>query len=115
MNEVLMAISEHFWTLAGLVVLVIISIVAIKITFSIDINRLLERRDKNNGSKFINACPHFQFIKFEGAGFEVRSLFYKPAGTFMHKCRQCGVVVALDMEQHERQANYFIKKSSRFD
>lgn len=108
MNGVLNTGLE-FWQIIVGMLAIVLSVVAIKITLSIDVNKLLERRDKNNDSKFINACPHFQLVPLEGREFEIRSLFYKPAGTFMHKCRQCGVVVALDLEQHERDANYYVK------
>lgn len=108
MNGVLNTGLE-FWQLLVALLAIVLSVVAIKVTFSLDINKLLERRDKKNDSKFINACPHFQLIVLGDKEIEVRSLFYKPAGTFMHKCRQCGAVVALDMEQHDRDANYYLK------
>lgn len=96
-----------FWEFVGLVILAVISIIAIRISF--DINKFLDRRDKNNLSKIKNACPHFTLIMLEGREFEVRSLFYKPMGTLDHVCRQCGLQTPLDLEQHERQANYYLK------
>ncbi|OJU88183.1 hypothetical protein BGO17_04410 [Candidatus Saccharibacteria bacterium 49-20] len=108
MNGVLNTGLEFWQIIVGLTAIVL-SVIAIKFTFSIDVNKLLERRDKNNSQKLQNACPHFQLVGLEGKEFEVRSLFYKPAGTFMHKCRQCGVITALDEEQHERDANHYVK------
>lgn len=96
-----------FWEFVGLFILAVVSIIAIRISF--DINKFLERRDKNNLTKLKNACPHFALVLLEGREFEVRSLFYKPAGTFDHVCRQCGLQTALDLEQHERQANHYVK------
>lgn len=96
-----------FWQFVGLLILAVVSVIAIRITF--DLNKFLDRRDKNNLAKLKNACPHFSLILLEGREFEVRSLFYKPMGTLDHVCRQCGLQTALDFEQHERQANYYVK------
>lgn len=96
-----------FWEFVCLFIITVVSIIAIRISF--DINKFLERRDKNNLIKLRNLCPHFAFIMLEGKEFEVRSLYYKPAGTLSHLCRQCSVETALDLEQHERQATYYVK------
>lgn len=96
-----------YWQFVGLFILTVVSIIAIRISF--DINKFLERHDKSNLTKLKNACPHFALVMLEGKEFEVRSLFYKPAGTLDHVCRQCGLQIALDLEQHERQANYYVK------
>lgn len=96
-----------FWEFVGIVVLAVVSIIAIRISF--DINKFLDRRDKNNLAKLKNACPHFALIMLGGREFEVRSLFYKPMGTLDYVCRQCGLQIALDLEQHERQANYYVE------
>ncbi len=96
-----------FWQFVGLFILTVVSIIAIRISF--DINKFLERRDSNNLIKLKNACPHFALIVLEGKEFEVRSLYYKPAGTLSHFCRQCGIETALDFEQHERQASHYVK------
>jgi len=110
MNDVFNS-GLSFWEFIGLFVLVVISIIAIRISF--DINKFLDRRDKNNLIKLRNACPHFALVILEGRQFEVRSLYYKPAGMFDHVCRQCGLVSALDVEQHEREANHYIKNPSQ--
>lgn len=101
-----------FWQIIVGMVVVVFSVIAIKIAISFDMNKFLERKDKQNLQKLKNACPHFSITTLEGNEFEVRSLFYKPAGTFQHVCRQCGLVTALDMEQHERQASYYVKNPS---
>lgn len=106
MNEVFNT-GLTFWQFVGLFILAVVSIIAIRISF--DINKFLERRDKNNLVKLKNACPHFALVVLEGSEFEIRSLFYKPYGTFNHQCRQCGIETPLDMEQHERQANHYVK------
>ena len=95
-----------FWQFVGLFTLTVVSIIAIRITF--DLNKFLERRDNNNLTKLKNACPHFTLVMLEGREFEVRSLFYKPMGTLDYVCRQCGLQTALDFEQHERQAGYYV-------
>lgn len=110
MNEVFNT-GLTFWQFVGLLMLTVLSIIAIRISF--DLNKFLERRDANNLMKLKNACPHFALIPLEGREFEIRSLFYKPAGTLHHVCRQCGLDTALDFEQHERQANYYVKNPSK--
>lgn len=104
-------IASSFWQIVGIIITLAVSVIAVKVTFSLDINKLLDRRDKRNLHKLKNACPHFSIIALQGREFEVRSLFYKPYGT-QHVCRQCGVAVVLDIEQHERQANYYVKNPS---
>ncbi len=108
MNGVLNTGLE-FWQMIVGVLTIVFSVVIIKIAISFDLNKFLERKDEQNQQKLKNACPHFFITGLESGEFEVRSLFYKPAGTFQHVCRQCGVVTALDMEQHERDANYYVK------
>lgn len=103
------SLSSNFWQTIAIIFAIAISAIAIKITFSFDVNKYLDRKDKNNLQKLKNACPHFALIMLEGKEFEVRSLFYKPAGTLDHVCRQCGLQTALDLEQHERQANFYVK------
>lgn len=100
-----------FWEFVGLFILAVISIIAIRISF--DINKFLDRRDANNLIKLKNACPHFSLILLESNEFEVRSLYYKPFGTLNHFCRQCGRENPLDLEQHERDANYYVKNPSK--
>lgn len=96
-----------FWQFVGLFILSVLSIIAIRITF--DLNKFLDRRDSNNLTKLKNACPHFALVLLGDDKFEVRSLYYKPSGTFHHFCRQCGLENPLDLEQHERQANHYVK------
>ena len=98
-----------FWQIILGIIVITLSVITIKVAVSFDVNKFLERRDKNNLSKLKNACPHFALVMLEGRKFEVRSLFYKPMGTLDHVCRQCGLQTALDLEQHERQANYYVK------
>jgi hypothetical protein len=100
-----------FWEFVGLFILAVVSIIAIRISF--DINKFLDRRDANNLIKLKNACPHFALVILEEKQFEVRSLYYKPAGTFNYVCRQCGLVNALDLEQHERDANSYVNNPSQ--
>ncbi len=102
----------EFWQILVGLAAVVFSVIVIKVVIAFDINKFLERRDRQNLQKLKNACPHLSIIALEGKEFEVRSLFYKPAGTYQHVCRQCGVVTALDFEQHKRQANYYVENPS---
>lgn len=110
MNGVLNS-GLSFWQIVGLMLLTVMSIIAVRISF--DLNKFLDRRDTNNLLKLKNACPHFSITVLENNEFEVRSLFYKPAGTMQHLCRQCGFGTHLDFKQHERQANYYVKNPSQ--
>lgn len=106
MNGVLNSGLE-FWQLIVGLLAIVLSVVAIKVAISFDLNKFLERKDKQNLQKLKNACPHFSLVMLNDKEFEIRSLFYKPSGTFHHICRQCGLDVALDMEQHERDMLYY--------
>lgn len=110
MNGVLNTGLE-FWQIIVGMATVVFSVLVVKIAISFDLNKFLERKDKNNLQKLKNACPHFSITVLESKKFEVRSLFYKPLG-MQHVCRQCGLATVLDFEQHERQANYYVKNPS---
>jgi hypothetical protein len=113
MNGVLNTGLE-FWQLIVAILAVIFGAIAVKISFNFDINRYLENREKSNMQKIKNVCPHFEMIPLKNNQIEARSLFISPPGTLQHQCRRCGLITYLDIEQHERQAEHYLKNPDEY-
>ncbi len=98
-----------------LLVVAILGTIAIKITFSLDLNKYLEYRRKRYIPKLQNACTHLEFVsddKTKQVGF--RSLFVSPPGTLQWQCQRCGLVKYLDDDEVERQVNHYVKNPDEF-
>lgn len=81
-----------FWQIIGLIFAFTASVVAIKITFSFDFNKFLERKDKRLQGKVQNTCPHVEVKKEDGDRLSIHSLFESPPGTHQWQCRKCGLI-----------------------
>lgn len=103
-----------FWQVTLLLLIAIIGTIAVKITFNLDINRFMENKQKSRSQRIKNICPHFEMIPLDNNQVEVRSLFIKPPMTLQHQCKKCGLVVYLDMEQHERKANFYLQNPNEY-
>lgn len=104
-----------FWQFCAVIILAVISIIAIRITF--DLNKFLERRDKNLLQKLKNACTH---MAMEPAGqeeglpiFHCQSLFESPVGTLQWQCQRCGLVRNHNND-YEQTAEYYAKNPDKY-
>ncbi len=86
----------------SIIITIAILIVAIKITFTFDINKYLESRKKDLENKIKNYCPHAYVISVEG-GVKVQSAFISPSGTTNYICERCQLVTYHIDEMTERQ------------
>ena len=82
----------NFWELIGLILAAILAVVAIKIVISLDLNKLLERKDKRLENKIRNVCPHVEIEPRGDKQFSIQSLFESPPGTHLWQCSKCGLV-----------------------
>lgn len=82
----------EFWQIIGLILAFTASVVAIKITFSFDFNKFLERKDKRLDRKVKNICPHVEIKQEDEEHFSIKSLFESPPGTHRWQCQRCGLV-----------------------
>lgn len=97
-KEVLDFISANFGNFALLIVVIAVSIIAVKIGITFDVNKYLEQRKKTHLAKAQNLCPHLEFdIVGENErnlqiSVQYRSLFESPPGTIRWTCSRCGLV-----------------------
>lgn len=82
----------EFWQIIGLIFAFTASVVAIKITFSFDFNKFLERKDQRLNKKVKNTCPHVEIRQEDKEHFSITSLFESPSGTTKWQCQRCGLV-----------------------
>jgi hypothetical protein len=79
------------------IIVLTLSIIAIKISFKFDINKFLENRRKIKINQLKNICPHGRFI-VEDDKLKFESFFSSPYGTTVYICSQCGLVVNSESE-----------------
>lgn len=102
-----------------ILIIIIISAIAIRISFKFDLNKYLENRRKIKLDQLKNICPHGRFIqKNEKIGFE--SFFSSPRGTMKWICSQCGCIVESEEDINRINKRYLknpdlvFKKQKRF-
>jgi len=96
-----------FWQIFWLIITFFLWIIAVKITFTFDINKHREQKQKRLEAKLINYCPHMKFTNYEWKLW-IRSTFVSPSWTFSYQCQKCWLVRDVIDEQDElsRQGYY---------
>ena len=89
--------------------IIIISAIAVRISFKFDLNRFLENRRKIKLDQLKNICPHGRIIDITGNQVKFESLFSSPVGTLKWVCSQCGCIV--DHEDDVNRINDRYKKN----
>lgn len=120
-KEVLDFISSNFGNFALLVIVIALSIVAVRIGIAFDINRYLEQRKKTHLAKARNLCSHLEFdiLNKDDSSRQInvqyRSLFESPSGTIMWVCSRCGSVQNnVDENQIAHQAQYYLSNTDLY-
>jgi hypothetical protein len=80
-----------FWHAVVVFLVAIFGIVAVRISFTFDLNKYLEGRRGSYKAKLRNACTHVELKALED-GVEGRLLFISPPGTLQWQCQRCGLV-----------------------
>jgi hypothetical protein len=70
------------------IIAVAVSIIAIKITFSFDINKYLESRKEDIKKQLMNHCTHLSLEDIDGQ-IQIQSAFISPYGTTQWICQKC--------------------------
>ena len=98
-----------------LLVVAIIGTIAIRFTFTFDLNAYLESRRKGYIPKLQNACTHLIFVSDKQAGkVGFQSMFVSPPGTLQYQCEQCGLIRNLQNGEVERDAQYYLEHPDEF-
>lgn len=90
-----------------IILLMVISAIAIRISFKFDLNKYLENRRKIKIDQLKNICPHGRIIKV-GEKFGFESFFVSPVGTMDYICSQCNAIVG---EEHVNRINERYKEN----
>ena len=98
----------NFSEIIILIIVLVISVIAIRISFKFDLNRYLENRRKIKIDQLKNICPHGRIIDITGNQIKFESLFSSPAGTLKWICSQCGCIV-----DHEDDVNRINEKYNK--
>lgn len=103
-----------------IIVIIIVSAIAIRISFKFDLNRFLENRRRIKLDQLKNICPHCKIEILDKNQVKVESYFLSPMGTPKWICSQCGCVVESQEDVERICKNYandlkrFLKNEKRF-
>jgi hypothetical protein len=109
-----------FLEILALLIVAILGAIAIRISFTFDINKFLESRRKIKVEQLKNICPH-GMMNLENKNLIFESFFASPIGTTKYFCRQCGLIVASEedanriTEQFLKNPDHFIKRHRKFN
>lgn len=85
-----------------LIITFFIWIIAVKITFTFDINKYLESRKENIRNKIKNTCTHVKIFKiWENIG--LASTFISPSWILSYYCEKCWLVKNVINKKEESQ------------
>ena|SRR3989338_1048497 len=110
----------NFFQIIILIIVVILSIIAIRISFKFDLNKYLENRRKIKLDQLKNICPHGRIIYITGNQVKSESFFSSPVGTLKWVCSQCGCVVDHEddvnriNERYKENLSLILEKQKRF-
>jgi len=92
-----------------------LSIIAIKITFSFNINEYLKRKDEKLKGKIRNNCTHADIIK-TGDGVGIQSTFISPSGTTDWICQKCGSrLYNLNRKDEDERIKHYLENIKDFE
>jgi len=103
-----------------LILFIVLSIIAIRISLKFDLNKYLENRRKIKLDQLKNICPHLCIIPHNDNAFLFESYFSSPIGTTKWICSQCGCGVESQedvnrlMEPFQKDMNLYLKRQKRF-
>ncbi len=110
---ILKALGIDFNQLIILILVLVFSAIAVKLTITFDLNKFLTDRKKSKLNKLRNACTHHNVVK-EGDEYGLQSLFVSPPGTLQWQCQQCGAVRYFADGERERMTKYYLDNFEEF-
>lgn len=120
-QETLDFIVANLGNWALIVIVVAISIVAIKVVINFDLNKHLESRKRRRISLAQNICPHMDIelskADKDNLNIEIKyqPWFESPPMTTQWTCRRCKFIVNnVDNKQLEKMARYYINNPKAY-
>lgn len=90
--------------LAGL----LITLVAIRFTFSLDLNAWAKDRNEKQISRIQNACTHMHIDHVGEGQYRVQPTFVSPPGTVQYFCKRCQLASWNPDEEYPRRGEYYV-------
>lgn len=97
----------------GAIIVLVLGVIAVRVSLTFDINKFLERRDKKLSQRLKNTCTHLEMLPTEDGQFQIRSLFESPPGTLKWQCQRCGLIANHDND-FESRAEYYSKNPEKY-
>lgn len=92
-----------------------IGIIAVRVTFTFDINKHKEYKQKRLETKMKNYCPHMKFVKV-WENYWVQSTFFSPSWTLAYQCQKCWTIQQVFDEQWEKQrSDYYLSNPKELE
>ena len=98
---------EQVWTWLAWLLVIVLSVVAIRASVRFDINEWLRERSKQREKNLRMLCPHTDFSNEDGK-LVLRSSYVSPLGTTAWQCQKCGDITH-DYSEVDRLMNYWAK------
>ena len=102
------------------VIIVLLSIIAIKVVFHFDINTYQRDKRETDERKLKNICPHCAVSNIENNRVHVNYLYSSPVGTHKWLCSQCGLILNSRndferlVEPYNKNPMLILEKQERF-
>lgn len=104
-----------FIEILWLIIAIAISIIAVKITFSFDINKYQEKRQKDIENKIKNYCTHARLIK-KNWQYWIQSTFMSPSWTLNYICQKCNLVIMnCDSDEENERLQYYLNNIDEYN
>jgi len=108
-TSLLNSLPSTWWQWPLWLVGILLTIVAIRFTISLDLNALLKTRHDKRIAQIQNACTHLR-IDYTGDGqFRVQLTFASPPGTVQYFCTRCQVLSWNPDSDYPDRAEYYVK------
>ena len=110
----------NFTEIIILIIVVVLSVIAIRISFKFDLNKYLENRRKIKIDQLKNICPHGRITNITDKGIiTFESFFVSPIGTMDYACSQCNAIAGEEHvnrinEQYKHNPSLVFEKQKKF-
>ena len=79
----------EWWNVILIVLAIVVAIVAVRFSFTFNVNQWLEARRKRQLEQLRNLCTHAEMEQLPDGRISVESRFTSPAGTRLWICNRC--------------------------
>lgn len=106
-------LGVEFWQIVVGFILLVLSIVAIRVSFQFDVNKYLESRKESSINKLMNVCPHVIYVEAGDGNIGLQSSYVSPPGTVQWRCGRCGHIT-YDTGGFKRAVEYYLKNPDEY-